>query len=263
MNEPTARPGACSPSTCHSPASTTTRNGEKVQSQKRLRNQQQELHNLDRTALAISVTTGSRGQPGVVDPTGFTGLCHHSGPSLSRGMEVMLQATQQHALKGASTMIFCGGGITLPEKRLIDTRCNLGTTGRPDHSQSMPFAIASHQARKVVTIISAPQTKPTAAIAAPSPFDVVIGNHTSNTKAYSSACRASVNAHQLALKRRVNSAPGLVGRTGSLDLSVDRSKFKYQKVIGGSSTNFTNERRTSLVRTPIGVEGPGRLRQRS
>ncbi|KAI2501371.1 hypothetical protein MHU86_13107 [Fragilaria crotonensis] len=246
MTEPTATSGASSRSSC-SPSTKIVMNGDEVHSQQRLTNQQQQLHNLNRTALAISVTTGSRGEPGGVNPNCFAAQYQQSGPSLSMGVEAMLQSSQRHGLHGTSAMVFCGGGITLPEKRQIDPRClKLGSTGSHNQSQLMPSTMATHQARKVVTIISAPQTKPKIVTAAPSPSDVIIGIHTNNTKVYSSACRASVDAHQLALTRRVNSAPGLAGRTGPSDLSVDRSKFKYQKVIGGSSTNATNARRTSL-----------------
>lgn len=260
MTEPTASSGALSRSAC-SPATKIVMNGEEVHSQQGLTSQQLQLHNPNRTALAISVTTGSRGEPGGVNANGFAAQYQQSGPSLSLGVEAMLQSSQRHGLRGTSAMVFCGGGITLPEKRQIDPQCiKLGSTGSHNQSQSMPFTMATHQARKVVTIISAPQTKPKIVKAAPSPSDVIIGIHTNNTKVYSSACRASVNAHQLALTRRVNSAPGLAGRTGPSDLSVDRSKFKYQKVIGGSSTSATNARRTSLVRTFPGFEGPCCLR---
>lgn len=76
---------------------------------------------------------------------------------------------------------------------------------------------------------------------------------------YSSAGRASVSAHQQALKsleRRINSAPGnlsviaAAATTSKTNVQAQGAKYKYQKVVGGKPTV---PRSVSMVRFHISI----------
>lgn len=194
------------------------------------------------SALPISVTTESRADPRSEYSNGLASKRRRSGYVLSNDLEAPLNPIQLglDGLVGSKTLggiAFRGGGITLPKKRPCEHATEPTIT---------PFVIAPQQARKVVTITSAPQLKSRIALKSLMPSTVVSDNQTVKTNGYSSACRASVNAHQLALKRSAHSAPGLVGLSVSSDISPDKSKYK--KVVGGKPAQAANARRMSLVR---------------
>ena len=125
-------------------------------------------------------------------------------------------------------LAFIGGGVTLPNHCIRQMLGPKGTATLEPSTTTLP-------ARKVVTITSS------------TPRSIPIRKHIDNVL-HSSTSKACVYAQQqLAMERRTNSAPGLIGlRTTAESAGGVKTKYKYQKVFGGKLE--VEPRRMSMVR---------------